>query len=519
MVEVNDVEMKETDGKEPTVTTAALSKEEKKDADLLTFDDIKEQVRTIEKAVTSKEPRYILRVLRALASTRKRLNEDVLRRLINFYYTSNASEREILLSYLHSAQPMDVDVSSTTTIATTTSGTLTSTAGGAVPSSRPQTSRTRAGSLPEVDLYIHLIVLLFLIDRNPSKSALECSKRLVEKTAVLNRRTIDLLAAKCYFYYARVFELNNKLEEIRPFLHSRLRTATLRNDFEGTAVLINLLLRNYLHYNLYSQAQKLVLKSVFPDHASNNEWARYLYYLGRIRAMQLEYTKAHQHLLTAIRKAPQQTAVGFRQNAQKFLVTVELLLGDIPDKATFKNPQLKRSLDPYYQLTLAVRAGNLARFKEVLDTFGDRFQQEKTWSLIIRLRHNVIKTGIKMISLSYAKISFVDIAQKLQLDSPEDAEYIISKAIRDGVIEASINHEKGYMQSREIVDVYTTREPMNAFHQRIEFCLKVHNEAVKAMRYPPKKYNEELETAQERREREQEELEYAKEMADDDDDF
>jgi hypothetical protein len=37
---------------------------------------------------------------------------------------------------------------------------------------------------------------------------------------------------------------------------------------------------------------------------------------------------------------------------------------------------------------------------------------------------------------------------------------------------------------------------MNTFHQRIEFCLKVHNEAVKAMRYPPKKYNEELETAQ-----------------------
>ena len=38
--------------------------------------------------------------------------------------------------------------------------------------------------------------------------------------------------------------------------------------------------------------------------------------------------------------------------AHKFLITVELLLGDIPDKATFHNPQLKRSLDPYYQLTL-----------------------------------------------------------------------------------------------------------------------------------------------------------------------
>jgi 26S proteasome regulatory subunit N3 len=131
--------------------------------------------------------------------------------------------------------------------------------------------------------------------------------------------------------------------------------------------------------------------------------------------------------------------------AHKFFITVELLLGDIPDKATFNNPQLKRSLDPYYQLTLgkyifdcfirndflfcilAVRAGNLSRFKEVLDTFAERFQQEKTWSLIIRLRHNVIKAGIKMISLSYARISFSDVAQKLQLDSPEDAEYIVAK--------------------------------------------------------------------------------------------
>ena len=49
-----------------------------------------------------KEPRYILRVLRALASTRKRLNEDVIRRLILFYYGSNSSEREILLGFAQS---------------------------------------------------------------------------------------------------------------------------------------------------------------------------------------------------------------------------------------------------------------------------------------------------------------------------------------------------------------------------------------------------------------------------------
>lgn len=64
------------------------------------------------------------------------------------------------------------------------------------------------------------------------------------------------------------------------FLHTRLRTATLRHDADGQAVLLNLLLRNYLHFNLYDQAEKLVSKSVFPELANNNEWARYLYYTG-----------------------------------------------------------------------------------------------------------------------------------------------------------------------------------------------------------------------------------------------
>ena len=53
------------------------------------------------------------------------------------------------------------------------------------------------------------------------------------------------------------------------------------------------------------------------------------------------------------------------------------------------------------------------------------------------------------------------------------------QAIRDGVIEATIDHEKGYVQSKENSDVYSTREPMAAFHQRITFCLDIHNQSVK----------------------------------------
>lgn len=340
----------------------------------------------------------------------------------------------------------------------------------------------------------------------------------MNKITSQNRRSLDLIAAKSYFYHSRVAELTNKLDTIRGFLHARLRTATLRNDFEGQAVLINCLLRNYLHYSLYDQADKLVNKSVFPDCASNNEWARFLYYLGRIKAAKLEYSVAHKHLIQAMRKAPQHAAVGFRQTVQKLVIVVELLLGDIPDRQIFRQSALRRSLVPYFQLTQAVRLGNLKRFGEVLANFGEKFRQDHTFTLIIRLRHNVIKTAIRSIGLSYSRISPADIAKKLGIDSKEDAEFIVAKAIRDGVIEASLDPEKGYMRSKESTDIYSTREPQLAFHQRITFCLDLHNQSVKAMRYPPKSYGKDLESAEERIEREQQEVELAKEMAEDDDD-
>lgn len=51
----------------------------------------------------------------------------------------------------------------------------------------------------------------------------------------------------------RAYEVTNRLEQIRGFLHARLRTSTLRHDDEGTAVLTNLLLRNYTSYSLFDQ--------------------------------------------------------------------------------------------------------------------------------------------------------------------------------------------------------------------------------------------------------------------------
>jgi 26S proteasome regulatory subunit N3 len=102
------------------------------------------------------------------------------------------------------------------------------------------------------------------------------------------------------------------------------------------------------------------------------------------------------------------------------------------------------------------------------------------------------------------------------LESEEDAEYVVGKAIRDGVIEASIIHERGWMvqrgyeiegasgdgpgskatfnlggRSKPVGEALVRSEGqgglmrgygpevVDVFGRRIAFCLQLHNESVR----------------------------------------
>ena len=120
----------------------------------------------------------------------------------------------------------------------------------------------------------------------------------------------------------------------------------------------------------------------------------------------------------------------------------------------------------------------MSQFQSTLSKHAAQFETDKTYSLIVRLRQNVIKTGIRRLSLSYSRISLRDICVKLHLDSEEDAEYIVGKAIRDGVIDGHISHEQGWMECGAQKSGYGF-DVSDVFMRRIQYCLELHNESVK----------------------------------------
>lgn len=206
--------------------------------------------------------------------------------------------------------------------------------------------------LIEVEVYFFLYVLAALVKYKLADDALQTVQQALARSEQFNRRTLDAFQAKLYTYYASIHEtFGRDLPSIRTTLLAAHRTACLRYDEIGQATLVNLLLRNFLHENLYEQAYKFVTKTTFPENASNNQFVRYLFYVGKIQAVQLEYTESYTKLMQSIRKAPQNTATGFRRTVYKLAIIVQLLMGEVPERSIFNQDDLRKALAPYLQLT------------------------------------------------------------------------------------------------------------------------------------------------------------------------
>ena len=169
--------------------------------------DVQQNFAYLEKAVSNFDPKYTLQVLRGLPALRKRITSNVLVKVIESTYPVNEPSRKILLSY--SGAPassieddsMDVD--------------------------EPLAA---VSILPEVDIFLHLLVQVWLLNQNEIAKLKEFNDYAIQKLQSYNRRSLDYLAAKVWFYYSRAKELLKESEEIAPLLLAALRTATLRHD-------------------------------------------------------------------------------------------------------------------------------------------------------------------------------------------------------------------------------------------------------------------------------------------------
>ena len=67
----------------------------------------------------------------------------------------------------------------------------------------------------------------------------------------------------------------------------------------------------------------------------------------------------------------------------------------------------------------------------------------------------MIRIGLRRISIAYSKISLKDIGNKLNIPA-EDVEFVVAKALRDGIMHGEIDHENQILGIEGDKNVYVT---------------------------------------------------------------
>lgn len=261
------------------------------------------------------------------------------------------------------------------------------------------------------------------------------------------------------------------------------RSASVAKREASQATLLNLILRCFIESKDFVGASEFITHTLFPESKINNEFIKYLYYTAYIKAIELNYQEAFARVNQALRKAPEKSAKGFKLGAQKLAIVVEMLLGEVPSRSVFTEGELAGFLYPYYHLTSSLVKGDVKSFQNVLAKYRSVYEKDGLLILINRLTLNVIRAGLKKINLSYSRISYQDIAQKLSLPDGSDVAYVVSKAVRDGVVSGVVDVAKGELIITENVDTYGTNIPQQNFQKRIDFCSAIINNCNKAIMY------------------------------------
>lgn len=253
----------------------------------------------------------------------------------------------------------------------------------------------------------------------------------------------------------------------RPFSHcltDRTEKAGLSSKRGNVLHLVVLLFKCYfklatlrLCSNIIRAIDQAQTGSGFPPAASfpKSEAISYLYYRARISIHQKEFKAAEDFLSEAFVLCHPQDLLHQRE-ILTYLIILKIIHGVLPKQALLQKYGLENE---YWQMTQAVRSGNLMLFEQVLEANQAFFVRKELFLLIqlqlksLILRNLFRKVYVVAMSLpdavdSRLPLGFLEVAFRvygIECVGRDEIECFLAGLIYNGYIKGYMSHEKGVL--------------------------------------------------------------------------
>ncbi|KAF0025116.1 hypothetical protein F2P81_021997 [Scophthalmus maximus] len=210
----------------------------------------------------------------------------------------------------------------------------------------------------------------------------------------------------------------------------------------------------------------------------------YYYYGGMIYTGLKNFERALYFYEQAI-TTPAMAVSHIMLEAYKKYILVSLILhGKVQQLPKYTSQIVGRFIKPlsnaYHELAQVYTTNNPAELRSVVNKHSETFTRDNNTGLVKQCLSSLYKKNIQRLTKTFLTLSLQDMASRVQLSGPQEAEKYVLHMIEDGEIYASINQKDGMVCFHDNPEKYNNPAMLHKIDQEMLKCIEL-DEKLKSM--------------------------------------
>lgn len=203
----------------------------------------------------------------------------------------------------------------------------------------------------------------------------------------------------------------------------------------------------------------------------------YYYYGGMIYTALKNYDRALYFFEVCV-TTPAMAVSHIMLEAYKKYILVSLILhGKILNLPRYTSQVVNRYIKPlslpYQELATAYQTNNCEEVLTVIRKYQELFVREHNSGLVKQVLSFLYKKNIQRLTKTFLTLSLSDVASRVQLAGPSDAEKYILNMIEDGEIFATINQKDGMVVFHDDPEKYNSPQMLAKLEKEMQTCTEL----------------------------------------------
>lgn len=165
------------------------------------------------------------------------------------------------------------------------------------------------------------------------------------------------------------------------------------------------------------------------------------------------------------------------ESYKKYILVSLILNGKISPIPKYSSQVISRFMKPlshvYHELASAFSTTSIDDVRNVINKYRDTYIRDKNMGLVKQVESSLYKKNIQRLTKTFLTLSLADVASRVQLAGPADAEKYILNMIKSGEIYATINQKDGMVIFKDDPEKYDSPEMFLRLQEQIAKAMEL----------------------------------------------